>query len=65
MILTIRGKRLQQGGMSRKSIDTLRGGLPTDPVETGIILLLQLLELNKRYPYIAQMFMNSSIAERV
>jgi len=60
-----RDKSLQTGGMSRQSVDTLRAGLPPDPVESEVIPLVQLLELHKQYPEITLRLMNISTAEGV
>ncbi len=60
-----RDKSLQSGGMSRQSVDTLRAGWPLDPIESEIIPLIQLLELNKQYPGVALRLMNISTAESV
>tara|TARA_Y100000766_G_C18894677_1_gene600343 strand:- start:167 stop:1441 length:1275 start_codon:yes stop_codon:yes gene_type:complete len=60
-----RDKSLQAGGMSRESIDTLRAGWPSDPVESEILPLIQLLELHKRYPEIDLRLMNISTSEGV
>tara|TARA_Y100001968_G_scaffold251531_1_gene236734 strand:- start:44 stop:1321 length:1278 start_codon:yes stop_codon:yes gene_type:complete len=60
-----RDKLLQAGGLSRQSVDTLRAGLPLDPVESEVIPLTQLVELQNLYPEIALRLMNISTAEGV
>ena len=65
VLLAPRDKLLQSEGMSRLSVDTLRAGWPPDPIESEIIPLIQLLELNKQYPDIALRLMNISTAESV
>ena len=56
---------LQEGGISRLSVDTLRAGWPPDPVESEILPLIQILELHKQYPDIALRLMNISTSEGV
>ena len=65
VIFAPRDKSLQAGGMSRQSVNTLRAGLPLDPIESEIIPLTQLIELHKQYPEIALRLMNISTAEGV
>ena len=65
VLLSPRDKSLQSGGMSRQSVDTLRAGWPIDPIESEIIPLIQLLELNKQYPDIELRLMNISTADSV
>ena len=65
VLLAPRDKSLQAGGMSRQSIETFRAGWPPDPVESEILPLIQLLELQKQYPEIALRLMNISTSEGV
>ena len=65
VLIAPRDKSLQAGGMSRKSVETLRAGWPPDPVESEIIPLIQLLELHKQYPEIRLRSMNISTTEGV
>ena len=65
VLLAPRDKSLQAGGMSRPSVNTLRAGLPLDPVESEIIPLIQLIEIHKQYPAISLRLMNISTSEGV
>tara|TARA_B100000674_G_scaffold460713_1_gene439035 strand:+ start:62 stop:241 length:180 start_codon:yes stop_codon:yes gene_type:complete len=49
--------------MSTQSIETLKAGWSPYPIKSEIILLMQLLELNKQYPDIALKLMNIITAE--
>ena len=49
--------------MSRQSIVTLKVGWSPYPIKIEIILLMQLLELDKQYPVIALKLMNIVTAE--
>ena len=65
VLLAPRDKSLQAEGISRQSVETLRAGLPPDPIESEILPLIQLLELHKQYPDISLRLMNISTAEGV
>ncbi len=65
ILIAPRDKSIQAGGMSRQSVDTLRAGWPPDPIESEILPLIQLLELQKQYPEIALRLMNISTSEGV
>jgi len=65
ILIAPRDRSIQAGGMSRQSVETLRAGWPPDPVESEILPLLQLLELQKQYPEIALRLMNISTSEGV
>ncbi len=60
-----RDQSLQEGGMSRQSVETLRAGWPPDPIESEILPLIQLLELHKQYPQINLKLMNISTSQGV
>ena len=49
--------------MSRQNIVTLKAGWSPYPIKSEIILLMQLLELDKQYPAIALKLMNFVTAE--
>ena len=65
ILIAPRDKSLQQGGLSRQSVDTLRAGWPPDPIESETLPLIQLLELHKQYSKISLRFMNISTSEGV
>ena len=52
LLIAPRDKSLQAGGIPSQSVDTLRAGWSPDPVESEIIPLIQLHELQKQYPEI-------------
>jgi len=63
VLLAPRDKSLQAGGLSRQSVETLRAGWPSDPIESETLPLIQLLELHKEYPEISLRLMNISTAK--
>tara|TARA_B100001250_G_scaffold360342_1_gene337752 strand:- start:812 stop:2068 length:1257 start_codon:yes stop_codon:yes gene_type:complete len=65
ILVAPRDKSLQAGGMSRQSVEALRAGWPTDPIESEILPLAQVLELHKQYPEIALRLMNISTSEGI
>ena len=65
VLIAVRDRSLQAGGMSRQSVETLRAGWPPDPIESEILPLIQLLELHKQYPEIALRLMNISTSKGV
>ena len=65
VLIAPRDKSLQGDGMSRESVDTLRAGWPPDPIESEILPLIQLLELQKQYPEVSLRLMNVSTSEGV
>ncbi len=65
VLVAPRDKSLQAGGMSRLSVETLRAGWPLDPIESEILPLVQLLELQKQYPKISLRLMNISTSESI
>ncbi|WP_269609883.1 dihydroorotase [Prochlorococcus marinus] len=65
ILIAPRDKILQADGMSRQSVETLRAGWPPDPIESEILPLIQLLELQKQYPEVALRLMNISTSEGV
>tara|TARA_B100001250_G_scaffold405143_1_gene422127 strand:- start:73 stop:1347 length:1275 start_codon:yes stop_codon:yes gene_type:complete len=65
VLIAPRDKDLQAGGMSRQSVETLRAGWPTDPTESEILPLIQILELHNQYPEVALRLMNISTSEGI
>ncbi len=65
VLIAARDVSLQAEGMSRQSVETLRAGWAPDPIESEILPLTQLLELQKKYPEIALRLMNISTSEGV
>ena len=65
VLIAARDKSLQDGGLSRQSVETLRAGWPPDPIESETLPLNQILELHKQYPEIALRLMNISTSEGV
>ncbi len=65
VLIAPRDKSLQAKGISRHSVETLRAGWAPDPVESEILPLSQILELNKQYPEIAIRLMNISTSKGV
>tara|TARA_Y100001968_G_scaffold206710_1_gene189968 strand:- start:49 stop:1305 length:1257 start_codon:yes stop_codon:yes gene_type:complete len=65
VLIAPRDRSLQAGGMSRQSVESLRAGWSIDPVESEILPLSQLLELQKQYPKISLRLMNVSTSKGV
>ena len=65
VLIATRDRVVQAEGMSRHSVETLRAGWAPDPIESEILPLSQLLELQKQYPKISLRLMNISTSEGV
>ena len=65
ILIAPRDQLLQAGGMSRECVETLRAGWSSDPIESEILPLVQLLELHNQHPRISLRLMNISTSKGV
>ncbi len=65
VLLAPRDKGIQEGGLVREGVETLRAGWSPDPVASETVPLGQLLELHRQHPTTSMRLMNISTAEGV
>ncbi len=65
ILLAPRDIAVQEDGLVREGVETLRAGWPPNPLASETLPLGQLLELHRQYPAIAIRIMNISTAEGV
>lgn len=65
VLLAPRDEDIQQGGLVREGVETLRAGWAPDPLASETIPLRQLLELHKQHPNVSIRLMNISTKDGV